>query len=189
MYFRTEIIKGTPPVQLVESYRNAEGQPRQRVVASLGDADIPKVEKPLIASAVKRRLKGDSNWFEPELYAVASGWVARIVQLAGRSRGTRVFQQKEDRVDGHVFISVLAYHLLSWVRRRLEENGDRREWKTIRRILRTHSLVSTRLPLADGRVIIVRKPSVPDAEQAQILRILGVDWKALCPATKTEIKP
>gem|GEM_PF-1198871 len=76
-------------MQLVESYRNAEGQPRQRVVASLGDADIPKVEKPLIASAVKRRLKGDSNWFEPELSAVASEWVARIVQLAGRSRGTR----------------------------------------------------------------------------------------------------
>jgi len=99
------------------------------------------------------------------------------------------FHQKEDRVDGHVFISVLAYHLLSWVRRRLEENGDRREWKTIRRILRTHSLVSTRLPLADGRVIIVRKPSVPDAEQAQIFRILGVDGKVLCPATKTEIKP
>ena len=99
------------------------------------------------------------------------------------------FHQKEDRVDGHVFISVLAYHLLCWVRRRLEENGDRREWKTIRRILRTHALVSTRLPLADGRVIIVRKPSVPDAEQAQIFRLLGVDWKALCPATKTEIKP
>jgi len=56
------------------------------------------------------------------------------------------FHQKEDRVDGHVFISVLAYHLLCWARRRLEENGDRREWKTIRRILRTHSLVSTRLP-------------------------------------------
>jgi len=84
---------------------------------------------------------------------------------------------------------VLAYHLLSWVRRRLEENGDRREWKTIRRIRRSHALVSTRLPLADGRVITVRKPSVPDAEQAQIFRILGVDWKALCPATKTEIKP
>ncbi len=37
------------------------------------------------------------------------------------------FRQKEDRVDGHVFISVLAYLLSSRVRRRLEENGDRRE--------------------------------------------------------------
>ncbi|MFT5402410.1 MAG: hypothetical protein ACI9DF_001238, partial [Verrucomicrobiales bacterium] len=38
MYFRTKTIKGTPLLQLVESYRNAEGSPRQRVVASLGDA-------------------------------------------------------------------------------------------------------------------------------------------------------
>ena len=37
MYFRTKAIKGTPLVQLVESYRNAEGSPRQRVVASLGE--------------------------------------------------------------------------------------------------------------------------------------------------------
>ncbi|MFT5405442.1 MAG: hypothetical protein ACI9DF_004291, partial [Verrucomicrobiales bacterium] len=37
MYFRTKTIKGTPLLQLVESYRNAEGSPRQRVVASLGD--------------------------------------------------------------------------------------------------------------------------------------------------------
>jgi hypothetical protein len=101
VYFRTKIIKGTPLVQLVESFRNAEGQPRQRVIASLGDADIPEVEKPLIASAVARRLKGDSNWFEPELSAVASEWVARIVQLAGRSRGTRAVVH-EDAIDGVV---------------------------------------------------------------------------------------
>jgi transposase len=98
------------------------------------------------------------------------------------------FHQKEDRVDGHVFISVLAYHLLSWVRRRLDEHGDRREWKTVRRILSTHSLVSTRLPLADGRIVTVRKPSVPDAGQAQLFGMLGIDWKRMCPATKTEIK-
>ena len=34
MYFRTKTVKGTALVQLVESYRNAEGQPRQRVVAA-----------------------------------------------------------------------------------------------------------------------------------------------------------
>jgi len=100
VYFRTKIIKGTPLVQLVESYRNAEGQPRQRVIASLGDADIPEGEKPLIASAVTRRLKGDSNWFEPGLSAVASEWVARIVPLAGRSRRTRAVHG--DTIDGVV---------------------------------------------------------------------------------------
>jgi len=43
-----------------------------------------------------------------------------------------------------------------------------REWKTLRRVLSSHSLVSTTLPLNDGTIIQVRKPSVPDPEQAQI---------------------
>jgi hypothetical protein len=42
----------------VESYRNAEGQPRQRVVVSLGDAIVPEREKPRIARAVENHLSG-----------------------------------------------------------------------------------------------------------------------------------
>ena len=98
------------------------------------------------------------------------------------------FHQLEDRVDGHIFISVLAYHLLSWVRHHLERKGDVREWKTIRRLLSTHSLVSTRLQLEDGRIITIRKASVPDAEQALVYKELGIDWKAMCPPVKTEMK-
>lgn len=83
--------------------------------------------------------------------------------------------QLEERVDGHIFISVLAYHLLNWIRQKLEKSGDHREWNTIRRILRTHSLLSTRLPLKDGRIITFRKPSKPDAEQLRIYTALGID--------------
>ncbi|MDR4471044.1 MAG: IS1634 family transposase, partial [Nitrospira sp.] len=98
------------------------------------------------------------------------------------------FHHKEDRVEGHIFISVLAYHLLSWVQKRLEQQGDRREWETVRRLLSTHSLVTTRLPLADGRTVMVRKPSVPDAEQARLFRMLGIDWKKAFPAVKSMVK-
>lgn len=98
------------------------------------------------------------------------------------------YHHKEERVEGHIFISVLAYHLLSWVRQRLEAAGDEREWKTLRRLLGTHSLVTTRLPIADGRIVILRKPSVPDAEQSRVFKILGIDWKKACPVKKSEIK-
>jgi len=98
------------------------------------------------------------------------------------------FHHLEHRVDGHIFITVLAYHLLSWVRHQMDRAGDPREWKTLRRLLSTHSLVSTRLPLEDGRVLSVRKPSLPDAEQARVYKILGIDWKRACPAVKSELK-
>ncbi|HMP73356.1 MAG TPA: hypothetical protein PKE55_08865 [Kiritimatiellia bacterium] len=88
-----------------------------------------------------------------------------------------------------LFISVLAYHLLCWIGHKLELAGDRRDWKTIRRLLTTHSLVTTRLPLKDGRVIYMRKPSRPDADQEQVYRKLGIDWRAAFPPVRTEVVP
>ena len=86
MYFRTKSINGTPLVQLVQSYRNAEGLPRQRVIASLGDAKLPEAEKPSLARVVKRHLQGHRNLFERDLSEEAASWVARLVQLAGSSK-------------------------------------------------------------------------------------------------------
>lgn len=98
------------------------------------------------------------------------------------------FHQLEERVDAHIFISVLAYHLLCWARGKLRDSGDPRDWKTVRRLLRTHSLATTRLPLEDGRVLHIRKASVPDAEQAQVYQKLGIDWKAEFPPQKHFVK-
>lgn len=98
------------------------------------------------------------------------------------------FHQLEHRVDGHIFISVLAYHLLRWIGCRLEMAGDVREWYTLRRLLGTHVVTTTRLPLEDGREVSVRKPSFPDEEQQRIYTLLGIDWKRAYPARKTEIK-
>ena len=98
------------------------------------------------------------------------------------------YHQLQHRVDAHIFISVLAYHLLTWIHHTLESCGDTREWKTLRRVLSTHCLVSTCLPMKDGTVIQVRKPSVPDPEQAQILQQLGIDWKRACPVMKSKMK-
>lgn len=98
------------------------------------------------------------------------------------------YHQLEERVDAHIFISVLAYHLLMWVRHHLQVSGDNRDWKTLRRLLSTHSLVSTILPLKDGRILQIRKPSVPDAEQARVFQLPGIDWKREVPTQKTIMK-
>ncbi len=61
MYFR---IKKTPSgqvLQLVESYRDAENRPRQRIVISLGDAAIPEEHRVTIAKAVEKQLHGVKN--------------------------------------------------------------------------------------------------------------------------------
>lgn len=99
------------------------------------------------------------------------------------------FHQLEHRVEAHIFISVLAYHLLTWVRETLRASSDPRDWKTLRRLLSTHSLVTTSLPLRDGRILHIRKPSLPDPEQALLYKKLRLDWKSFFPPVKTFAKP
>lgn len=45
-------------------------------------------------------------------------------------------------------------------------------------------LVTTALPLQDGRVLRIRKPSQPDPEQALLYHKLRIDWKSAFPALK-----
>jgi transposase len=95
------------------------------------------------------------------------------------------FHQLGHRVEAHIFISVLAYHLWTWIRQTLRAGGDTRDWKTLRRLLSTHSLLTTVLPLRDGRVLRIRKASLPDPEQALIYQHLGIRWKAAFRPTKS----
>ncbi|MCK7492952.1 MAG: IS1634 family transposase [Comamonadaceae bacterium] len=46
-----------------------------------------------------------------------------------------VFHHKENRVDGHLFISVLAYQFVQIIRRRLKEQGICDRWSTLRETL------------------------------------------------------
>lgn len=48
------------------------------------------------------------------------------------------FHQTEQRADTHLFISVLAYHILHIIEHRLRQHGDHRSWQTICRNLSTH---------------------------------------------------
>src|SRR6056297_2099968 len=98
MFFRTKTVKGTPLVQLVESYRNPEGQPRQRVVASLGDADIAQADKKPIARAVEDHLRGQSDLLDPDLSEEAARWVTRILQVTGRSKSAS--PARTETIDG-----------------------------------------------------------------------------------------
>ena len=44
---------------------------------------------------------------------------------------------------------------------KLGNAADHRTWRTLRRILRTHSILTTRFPLENGDVVSVRKAGLP----------------------------
>ena len=98
------------------------------------------------------------------------------------------FHQRENRVDGHVFITVLAYHLHQYIMHQLHEQGDHRNWHTIRCILQTHVISTTIVPTIKGQLYRIRKAGIPDASQNAIYKMLKVDLKGL-PVSKTMVDP
>jgi transposase len=86
---------------------------------------------------------------------------------------------KEDRIDGHVFISVLAYHLLRFITFGLEKKGDWRNWESIRRVLQTHCYTTIILPTKSGAVYRIRKAGDPEECQKSIYTSIEVIWRNL----------
>jgi transposase len=84
------------------------------------------------------------------------------------------FHQKEIRVDGHVFITLLAYHLLHSIEHTLRENGCSSSWATIKRIVSNHTYSTIILPTTSGTVIHLRKSGKPEAIHQDIYRKLNI---------------
>lgn len=89
------------------------------------------------------------------------------------------FHQKENRVDGHIFISILAYHLLHSIEYTLRQKGDHSRWSTIKRLVSSYNYSTIQLPTVKGPIINVRKPGIPEGVHIDIYRKLKVDYKNL----------
>jgi hypothetical protein len=76
----------------------------------------------------------------------------------------------------NLFISVLAYHCVQIVRRRLIDHGiGAPSWPILRHILSGHSRVTVSMRLGDGRVLHVRQATCANPEQLAIYQALGID--------------
>ena len=92
-----------------------------------------------------------------------------------------IFHHLERRVETHIFVCVLAYHLVVSIERALEEHGIHSRWETVREILSTHQVVTVRLPTSEGRVLSIRKPTTPESEHKQIYQALGIPESVVAP--------
>jgi len=88
-----------------------------------------------------------------------------------------VYHQKEFRVDGHLFITIIAYHILHTIRFRLRQKGIHYEWGTIRHLLSTHVRISTRMKRKDGKMIYIRKSSRPELSHKEIYDGLNLSYQ------------
>lgn len=87
------------------------------------------------------------------------------------------FHQNEERADAHMFISVLAYHVLHAIEHKLRQCGDHRSWATIREILSTHQRLTIEYNVKEhGKVLRnhLRLCSNAEPQHKQIYQRLGL---------------
>jgi hypothetical protein len=85
------------------------------------------------------------------------------------------YHQKEHRVDGHVLITILAYHLLHSIEHTLRENDCTSSWATVKRVVSSHVYTTITLPTTSGSVIHLRKPGTPELIHEDIYKKLKVN--------------
>ena len=89
-----------------------------------------------------------------------------------------VYHQREERMDGHLFITVLAYHILHTIRLKLRKQGITFSWNTIRKGLSTHVRISTTIKRDDGKMIHIRKSSRSEHFHLRIYNALRLPNRA-----------
>jgi transposase len=92
-----------------------------------------------------------------------------------------IFHHLEHRVQTHIFLCVLAYHLLVAIEKRCLDSGWHTSWATLREHLSTHQVATVLLPALDGRILTIRRASTPDPIHRDIYRVLQIPSEVMKP--------
>jgi len=89
-----------------------------------------------------------------------------------------VYHHTEDRTEGHLFITVLAYQLVQAIRRKLEAAGETMSWNRLRENLSVQRRITATFQQRDGHTMHVRKATVAEPVLRRIYQALGIEASA-----------
>jgi hypothetical protein len=92
-----------------------------------------------------------------------------------------VFHHKEARVEAHIFLCVLAYHLLISIEKTLLEAGVHTSWATVRETLKTHQINTIVLPTDGGSILRIRQGSTPERIHRELYQKLRIGSEIIPP--------
>ena len=95
-----------------------------------------------------------------------------------------IYHQKSNRAEGHLFISVIAYQALHLIRSRLQAEGIRDSWDTLKCTLGLAIRSTSAFQRTDGSWLHIRKSARLSPKQADIFRALGLPER-IGPTTRT----
>jgi len=183
-YYIVKIEAIVSPEQKKNSSKKTKKSPAHKVVWAYKDGEL---DEELLGCYVlrtdRKNLSAEEIW---KLYITLTKAEAGFRALKSDLGLRPNYHQTENRVDAHVFITVIAYHLQRFLLYTLENAGDNRSWETIKRLLGTHSYTTIIVPTKDQKIYRLRKAGEPEELQKAVYRTLGVEWKNL-PSKKIVI--
>ena len=94
-----------------------------------------------------------------------------------------IYHSKDERIEGHLFITVLAYHAAHLVRTKLKAQGIHHSWDTIRTRLNRIKRITTRIPKTKHRYLITNADEDLTPFLERVAQCMGLKYDP--KATKT----
>jgi transposase len=153
-----------------------------RAVTGTPQADLQTRAQPLDGTYLLRTdrqdLSDEEIW---RLYMLLTRVEAAFRAMKSPLMERPIFHHLEHRVQTHIFLCVLAYHLLVAIEKRCLDQGVHTSWATLREQLSTHQVVTVVLPAANGQTLRLRTSSTPEAIHFEIYRTLQIPSEVMKP--------
>ncbi len=108
------------------------------------------------------------------LYNTLRG-IEDVFRFMKSSLGLRpVYHQKGCRVDGHLWITILAYHLIQNCLYQLGKKNITHQWTTVLTQLSSRVRVTMKAKMQDGKTLYHRSTTKAEEHQGQIYKVLGL---------------
>jgi len=85
-----------------------------------------------------------------------------------------VYHHKEERAEGHLFITVLAYQAVQVLRHKLKAQGIHDSWRTLRETFSVQQRITATFKQRNGRTLHVRKTTTAEPKLAKLYKALNV---------------
>ena len=89
------------------------------------------------------------------------------------------YHKRDDTSTAHIFVTVIAYHILAGTLMQLRTNAVNYNWNTIRNILSRHERVTTTFNTENGDTIHIRTSTAPTVRQHNIYKNLQLKHNPL----------
>ena len=89
-------------------------------------------------------------------------------------------------MESHIFLCVLAYHLLVAIETTLQRQEIHTSWATVRDLLATHQIATIVLPTGQNGVLRIRRSPTPEPDHRVLYEALGVPIEIIRPVKTWE---